>query len=282
MNASSPQQTVFEHLVDGDALTIRLPVFEGPLDLLLYLIRRNEVSIYEIPIGTITSQYLSVLHTMDQLNLEVAGEFFVMAATLMYIKSRMLLPRDQRLGEETTEEGEDPRWELVQQLLEYRHVKETALDLEQRIASQQEQLPRLVELPPETASSRPLKPFDRFEIWNTFNLVLRRLAEKMQVGEIHEEPVTVSDRMADIVQLLGQSPRLRFSQLFEDRPNSLYLLTATFLAVLELTRIRAINLSQNIPFGDIDLERAHPEDEPSSLPLEASFPEAADSPPSHP
>ena len=109
-------------------LPIRLDVFEGPLDLLLFLIRKNEIDIYDIPIEKVTQQYLEILRTQEKDNLELAGDFFVMAATLMYIKSRMLLPVESRPEEEVAaaDEGQDPRWALVQQLIQYKRVKETA------------------------------------------------------------------------------------------------------------------------------------------------------------
>ena len=111
---------------------VKLEVFEGPLDLLLYLIKKEEVDIYDIPIERITNQYMEYLTLMQMLNLEVAGEFLVMAATLMYIKSRMLLPADQQVTDTEAEEGEDPRWELIRQLVEYKKFKDAALQLGQR------------------------------------------------------------------------------------------------------------------------------------------------------
>ena len=116
-----------EALVPSNDFAIRLPAFEGPLDLLLYLIRRNEVDIYDIPIEHVTSQYIEILDSIENLELEVAGEFFVMAATLMYIKSRMLLPQqDQGTNQDVEDDDIDPRWELVQQLLEYKKFKEAS------------------------------------------------------------------------------------------------------------------------------------------------------------
>src|SRR5580658_7824178 len=111
---------------------VKLEVFEGPLDLLLYLIKKEEVDIYDIPIERITNQYMQYLSIMKLLNLEVAGEFLVMAATLMYIKSRMLLPVDQQVADSEEEEGEDPRWELIRQLVEYKKFKDAALQLGHR------------------------------------------------------------------------------------------------------------------------------------------------------
>src|SRR2546422_4024102 len=111
---------------------VKLEVFEGPLDLLLYLIKKEEVDIYDIPIERITNQYMEYLTLMQMLNLEVAGEFLVMAATLMYIKSRMLLPSDQQVTDSEAEGGEDPRWELIRQLVEYKKFKDAAVQLGQR------------------------------------------------------------------------------------------------------------------------------------------------------
>src|SRR5512137_3167551 len=123
---------------------VKLEVFEGPLDLLLYLIKKEEVDIYDIPIERITNQYMEYLSLMKLLNLEVAGEFLVMAATLMYIKSRMLLPTDQQATDPEAEEGEDPRWELIRQLVEYKKFKDAALQLGRREEEQSRLFPRQV------------------------------------------------------------------------------------------------------------------------------------------
>ncbi|MBO5782389.1 MAG: segregation/condensation protein A, partial [Opitutales bacterium] len=157
-------------------MLVKLPVFEGPLDLLLFLIRKNEIDIYDIPIEQITKQYLAVLRAMKNLSLDIAGEFFVMAATLMYIKSRMLLPTDERAKQAQDEEDGDidPRWELVEQLLEYKKVKQGAMLLEDMIDARQNCLPRICKQKDAAELSRPLKNSDRIEIWNTFNNVLRR------------------------------------------------------------------------------------------------------------
>src|SRR5271170_4625257 len=122
---------------------VKLEVFEGPLDLLLYLIKKEEVDIYDIPIERITNQYMEYLTLMQMLNLEVAGEFLVMAATLMYIKSRMLLPVDQQVTNAEEEEGEDPRWELIRQLVEYKKFKDAAAQLQARELAQENSFPRL-------------------------------------------------------------------------------------------------------------------------------------------
>ena len=240
-----------EALVPTNDFAIRLPAFEGPLDLLLYLIRRNEVDIYDIPIEQVTTQYIEVLGSMEHLDLEVAGEFFVMASTLMYIKSRMLLPKKDQGADEDVEEDElDPRWELVQQLLEYRKFKEAAEDIQQLILNTNDLIPRIGPRESVEAVERPLKPVDRVDLWNTFNHVLRRLAERITEGEIHAEQVTVADRMEYILSRLKQESRFLFSDLFEST-TTLTTVVASFLAVLELTRLGKIQLRQDTAFADI-------------------------------
>ena len=249
---------------------VRLPSFEGPLDLLLFLIRRHEIDIYDIPIETVLKQYLEVLRKMEHQQPEVAGEFFVMAATLMQIKSRLLLPKDQQ-PEETPDEGEDdanldPRWELVQQLLAYRKFKDAASNLEALIEIASHAVPRLVTSAEADQPARPLRPSDRIELWNAFNLVLRRLAERITVGEIEAELVTVSECMENILRRLQTAPSFRFSELFEQgRPRSQAHLIATFLAVLEMTRLKHIVIEQESNFSDIRCTR-RPVEEPSAPP----------------
>ncbi len=254
MTETPEPEQLQDRLVAREIHSVRLPVFEGPLDLLLFLIRRNEIDIYDIPIEEVTRQYLGTLRSMEQLNLEVAGEFFVMAAQLMYIKSRMLLPRHQQGPDEVADEldeGADPRWQLVQQLLEYRGFKEAAEALRERIAAHNEQVPRFVGTP-EELPERPLKPVDRIALWNTFNLVLRRLAEKLVQGEIHEEPVTVADQMEVILERIRGEPRFLFTSLCGERP-TVPLLVASFLAILELSRLGKLQLRQHQAFADIEI-----------------------------
>ncbi|MBI5422470.1 MAG: segregation/condensation protein A [Opitutae bacterium] len=229
---------------------IKLPVFEGPLDLLLFLIRKNELDIYDIPIESVTKQYLEVLYAMKDLELEVAGEFFVMAATLMEIKSRMLLPKHQQAIDPNADDEElDPRWELVHQLLQYKKFKEASGKLGEMARYTQDMLPR-----PASAfaplAERPLKSVDRIELWNSFNVVLRRLAEKLVVGEIHAEQVTVADQMEYILERVKTQREFTFSSLFTTKI-PLRTLVATFLAMLELTRLRKLTLRQDEAFSDI-------------------------------
>ncbi len=234
---------------------IRLPIFEGPLDLLLFLIRKSELDIYDIPIETVLKQYLEVLFTMKDLQLEVAGEFFVMAASLMEIKSRMLLPKDLQAvdPEADDEEPIDPRWDLVHQLLQYKRFKDAAGELDRLAFRQQSALAR-EDLAGWTApvEDRPLAHVDRIELWNVFNLVLRRLAEKIVVGEISDERTTVVDQMELILGRIERERTFAFSSLFAGQDKiSLRTLIVTFLAVLELTRLKRLRVRQDAAFMEI-------------------------------
>jgi segregation and condensation protein A len=247
---------------------IKLQAFEGPLDLLLFLIRKSELDIYDIPIESVTRQYLDALRSMQELDLDLAGEFFVMAATLMEIKSRLLLPRGQAAIDPNAEEDEmDPRWELVHQLLEYKKFKEAAARLGEIALEKQNLLERYVSSLSGDPLDRPLKHADRIELWNVFNIVLRRLAEKLVVGEIHDEQVTVADQMEMLLARLQTQPTFVFSQLF-DKKTSLRALIATFLAVLELTRLKKLRLQQDDTFSDIICTAV--EENPLATPAELS------------
>ena len=249
-----------EALIPDKDFAIQLPTFEGPMDLLLYLIRRNEVDIYDIPIERVTEQYIESLGSMETLDLEVAGEFFVMASTLMYIKSRMLLPKkDQGSNEDMEDNDIDPRWELVQQLLEYRKFKEAAEDIRKLILSSNDLISRIGPRDALEAVERPLKPVDRVDLWNTFNSVLRRLAERIDEGQINAEQVTVADRMELVLLRIKHKESFLFSDLFESS-TTITTIVATFLAVLELTRLDKISLKQDRAFGDIRCMRVDAHD----------------------
>lgn len=241
---------------------ISLPNFEGPLDLLLFLIRKNELDIYDIPITSVTRQYLNALKTMKELNLELAGDYFVLGATLMYIKSRMLVASHSNPDDDDPElegeEGGDPRWELVQQLLEYRRVKEASEDLGSLIDRQIDFMPRDFQAKPEPLEERSLIPVDRLRLWQLFDAVLQRMSNRIQPGVIFEDHVTISERMTFLLEKLHFEKRFRFTELFEEKP-TINMVVATFLALLELTRLRKINLIQSEDFGDIDCEAAEEE-----------------------
>jgi segregation and condensation protein A len=253
---------------------IKLQVFEGPLDLLLFLIRKNELDIYDIPIESVTRQYIDALHAMRQMDLEVAGEFFVMAATLMEIKSRLLLPKDQHAIDPNAEDEEvDPRWELVHQLIQYKKFKDAASGIAGMIETRQNLLPRLVPARSAQETDRPLKSVDRIELWNTFNIVLRRLAEKLVVGEIHDEVVTVADQMEWLLGRVPPATTLLFTELFPQGV-TLRRLVATFLAMLELTRIKRLRLRQNEAFSDLYLEGYVEAPVDATPPIAAAAPDA--------
>ena len=238
-------------MVPDSDYRIKLQVFEGPLDLLLFLIRKSELDIYDIPIESVMRQYIDALHAMQQLDLDLAGEFFVMAATLMEIKSRMLLPKGQHAIDPNAEEDEmDPRWELVHQLLQYKKFKEAAAQLGELALTRQNLMERYVSKFSGEVLDRPLKSVDRIELWHSFNLVLRRLAEKLIVGEIHDELVTVADQMEWLLTRGQTEKSFVFGQLFPAGV-TLRRLVATFLAVLELTRLRKLRLRQDEAFSDI-------------------------------
>jgi segregation and condensation protein A len=240
-------------VVPDSEYRIKLQVFEGPLDLLLFLIRKNELDIYDIPIESVTRQYIDALHAMQRLDLEVAGEFFVMAAALMEIKSRMLLPRGlAAIDPNAEDEGLDPRWELVHQLLQYKKFKEAAAKLNELAVERQNLMDRHVSSLSDLAE-RPLKGVDRIDLWNAFNFVLRRLAEKLVVGEIHDEQVTVSDQMEWLLARVQTERSFVFSHLFPEGV-TLRRLVATFLAVLELTRLGKLRVRQTEAFTDINVE----------------------------
>jgi segregation and condensation protein A len=194
---------------------------------------------------------------MQELDLEVAGEFFVMAASLMEIKSRMLLPKGLHAVDPEDEGADemDPRWELVHQLLQYKKFKDASQRLAEMARLQRDLMERHLSNRPADSLDRPLLGVSRIDLWNTFNLVLRRLAEKLVVGEIHDEVVTVADQMEWLIERMRTERSFVFSGLFADGA-SLRRLVATFLAVLELTRLSRMRLRQNEAFTDIFCEAA--------------------------
>lgn len=231
---------------------VQLEIFEGPLDLLLHLIKKNEVSITDIPIATITEQYLSTLELMQSLNLDVAGEFLVMAATLIHIKSRMLLPFGDEDGEE--EEGEDPREELIRRLLEYQRFKEAAEELERREILKRDVFARSSEAPEEVEAVG-------FEGLSLFDLIsaLRHVLERFPEEEVHEvtlEKISVGEKMSQLLDNLHQRGKVIFQSLFEGAASRIEVVV-TFLAMLELVKIRAIRVWQE-GVGPIVIELAAP------------------------
>jgi len=223
---------------------IALPIFEGPMDLLLHLIRENRLDIWDIPIAEITRQYLGMLELMKELNLEVAGEFLVMAATLIHIKSRMLLPAD-----ESAEDGEpeDPRAELVQRLIEYQRFRETTDAFRDRETHWRQLFARPAvedrrELPAEEDAPEPeLFDFSLFDLITTFRRLLE--ARAMEVAEITRETLTVKDRIHHIIERMEGVESLRFEALFDDSRTRRELIV-TFLALLEVLRLGLVRVYQ--------------------------------------
>lgn len=228
--------------------SVKLPVFEGPLDLLLHLIRENKIDIYDIPIALITHQYLEYLEIMKELNLDIAGEFLVMAATLIHIKSRMLLPVDEEIPEE---EREDPRFELVQRLLEYQAFKEASLALREREMEWSNVFTRLHETEDiDIESTGELNLFDL----SLFDLIaaFKRMLEKTppETITITRETLTVKDRVAYILEKIEKTEAIRFEDLFDEnrsRPR----LIVTFVALLEVLRLGLVRVFQERDFGTI-------------------------------
>lgn len=230
---------------------VKLEVFEGPLDLLLYLIKKDEVDIYDISIERITQQYLEFMDAFKILDLEVAGEFIVMAANLIYIKSRSLLPAHVQPPDEEAEE-EDPRWELVRQLVEYKKFKDAAAQLGRRELEQSNMFSRLPDSD-DNAPERPLGDVSVFDLISAFNNVLKRIQQREDLREIFEENFTVSDKIDLIMKITG-SVALKFTELFA-RAASRTEIVVTFLALLELIRLKQIRAVQNEPFGEIEVLR---------------------------
>lgn len=241
---------------------VHLDEFEGPLDLLLHLIKKNEINIYDIPIAVITKQYLDYISLMKYLNLEVAGEFLVMAATLIHIKSRMLLPVETE-GDEEEDGGEDPRAELVRRLLEYKQFKEAAAELVERGQQWREVFGRpaffdrergqISNLSPGETDDAPLE-LTLFELVDAFQDIVQRTPVKALV-EVTSDHLTVKDRMNYILERLEYEAAIPFESLFMPEEGRLVVIV-TFLGLLELIRIKLIRAYQAEAFGAILLSRA--------------------------
>ncbi len=226
--------------------TVRLEKFEGPLDLLLHLIQKNEIDIFDIPIALITEQYLEYLKWMRVLNLEVAGEYLLMASTLLHIKSKMLLPSSR---EEEEEGGEDPRAELVRRLIEYQTYKNAAVHLEGRPLLNRDVFIRLVSEDEEESEEERID-ISLFELVEAFRKVLENVKPEM-VHEVVMERVTVEERVQEILSILQREKRSMAFHLFFPEGASRRLIIVTFLAILELVKSRLIRVFQASPFETI-------------------------------
>jgi segregation and condensation protein A len=230
---------------------IKLDIFEGPLDLLLYLIKKNEIDIYNIPIALITEQYLQYLKIIKSLNLDLAGEYLVMAATLIHIKSKMLLPVPDELTDEDAEE--DPRAELIKQLLEYQTFKEAAAALETRPLLERDVFTRSAsisdELDKTAGQDEELIEVSIFELIEAFHQLVSRTGQK-ELMEIDLEKMSITDIINDIMERLVREKDLTFEELLgekRDRRRIVY----TFLALLELIKLKMVKAYQTAAFGVI-------------------------------
>lgn len=241
--------TLFEGTVSG--YSIKLDTFEGPLDLLLHLIRKNELDIYDIPIALITKQYLEYLSFLKELNLEVAGDFLVMASTLLQIKSRMLLPNPEP-EEGEVEQEEDPRAELVRRLLDYQRYKDAGQHLGERELLGREVFARRVAdagLLPAPADEGPLE-LDLFELAEAFRSLLARVPTARAHEVVGFESVSIADAINEILSLVQEREMLAFEELF-DLDDSRERLIVNFLALLELCRLKMLKVLQNVDCGAI-------------------------------
>ncbi len=230
--------------------TVKLDIFEGPLDLLLYLIRKNEVDIYDIPIALITEQYLEYLDLMTVLNLDIAGDFLVMAATLAKIKSKMLLPPS--VDSEEGEEGDDPRAELMEHLLEYQQYKEVADRLKNRELLEKDIFTRIQieEHIPELDKNSAVIEASLFDLVDALKKVIERKDLPGNLMEVVVEKISVRDKIGEILSMVKKNQQIIFQSLF-DGLSTKYEIVVAFLALLELIRLRAIKVFQVHPHGEI-------------------------------
>ncbi|MBA4600971.1 segregation and condensation protein A [Thermoactinomyces mirandus] len=240
-------------------IKIKLDMFEGPLDLLLHLIETAEVDIYQVSIAKITDQYMQVLNEAEQMELEVASEFLVMAATLLAIKSKMLLPRHELLEEDLTTEHEgwfeDPRAELVERLLEYKKYKRLGEVLRMREEERSKVYSRpAMDLTPYTPEENPVEGLSPDDLLQVFVETLKNRAPQEQVTRLVREEISVSDRMEEIYSLLTRKGQLFFSRLIDWNTVTREWIITTFLALLELMKLKKIVCYQEGLFGEIRVE----------------------------
>ena len=249
-----------------DAYTVKLDSFEGPLDLLLHLIRKNEVNIYDIPIALITEQYLHYIELMQELNLDLAGEFLVEAATLIHIKSRTLLPRPSPEQDDAGSE-EDPREALVRRLLEHQKYKAAAELLHDRETLRSAQFMRPDERIAAAAGDEyePELEVDLFSLLAAFRGVLARANRRPRVL-LPPEQISIEDRMHQLLGRLSETDACGFADLFDDGDGSRPFMIVTFLALLEMIRLKLIRVFQSAGFGEIRVyKRARPADAPHPI-----------------
>jgi len=243
---------------------VQFDVYEGPLDLLLYLVRKQEVDIYQVNLTQLAVEFIEYIELMRELDLNIAGEFVVMAATLMHIKSRELLPKEKQDDSQEETEEEDPRWELIRQLVEYKKFKDAAGRLQKFETNQDLVYPRnpgKPDLPPlELEEAEPQVTV--FDLLKAVNKILARIQEKAASAQnIHADRFSVSEKIQLIRETIIRSKSIRFTDLFTDAL-SREEVVCTFLAMLELIRLHVVEALQSEAFGEIELQqREDQEDE---------------------
>jgi len=230
---------------------VKLEIFEGPLDLLLYLIKRDEIDIYDISLERITRQYLEYLQAFRELNIDLAGEFIAMAANLIYLKSRSLLPAEQQPPEEDAEE-DDPRWELIRQLVEYKKFKEAGAQLQLRELEQERVFGWGGESSLLAGGPLRLEEVEIFQLINAFQNAVKRAEARLELQEIPGERFSVSDKIDVILQRVEAGERIRFSDLFEAVVSRVEIVV-TFIALLELIRLKQVRAIQKNIFDEIEI-----------------------------
>jgi segregation and condensation protein A len=246
---------------------VQFEVFEGPLDLLLYLIKKEEVDIYEVNLTKLATQFIEHVELMRAFDLEVAGEFLVMASTLMFIKSRELLPVEQQVVVEGDDEGEDPRWELIRQLVEYKKFKDAAAQLQHLELRQENIFPRRPgKIDFESAAVPAKTEAGIFDLLNAVNAVLKRFQQK-EAGtrEIFEDKWTVSEKMEFVLATISNRGPVKFSDLFATAANRSEVV-CTFLALLELIRLKQLQCLQPEPFAEIEISHKAADQPDASAP----------------
>lgn len=234
---------------------VQLDIFEGPLDLLLFFIQRDELNIYDIPIARITDQYLAYLDLMHQLNVSIAGEYVRMAATLMRIKARTLLPQLARNEED--EEYEDPRSELVEMLLEYKRFKEASENLRSYEQEQSHYYPRepaLTRIDTEVNPDELLKEVTLFDLMKTFQNLLQRIPDTLPTHNVIREDISVDEQRSYLLQRLEEGKSMKFSRLIGSLQDKIKVIV-TFIALLDLMKSQLVTVAQSGNFDDILITR---------------------------
>jgi segregation and condensation protein A len=263
--AKAPKAKVHAPSAVPEAISYRvqLPAFEGPLDLLLHLIQKHELDIKDIPIGFVTEKYVEFILMMEEMNIDIASEYLVMAATLAHIKSKMMLPVPPADQDDTAEDETDPRAELVRRLLEYQKYKLAAEQLGTRSVLGRDVFTRgTAEAVSEGPA--PLAAMSLFKLLDAFESILKRV-KQTQNHEIDFERISITDRIGQLSDILRSRPNVSFEDLFvgvKTRGD----VVVTFLALLEMTRLRMTRITQDTPYSPIQIELAVQDDEPNPDP----------------